>query len=202
MASEVIDPRAHAESGTLRAEEARLRAYLADRLRITTRFSPLPDVRAILVAAPDDGHGLGLIVSNETTVAERIYLYVHLAAHVALGHHRPLDTIVEGVPGLVRLGHDTHTHGEAERLARAMWWGDNEDLAAPRRVRGSAFLRTLLASGPTRTAMRRVLLAMRIAYYDLGIERALAKSRITAWLRDALCVTAVVSVAPQLSDAA
>src|SRR5439155_2605949 len=126
---------------------------------------------------------------------ERVYLYVHVAAHVALGHHRPLDTIVEGVPGLVRLEHDAHSHREAERLARAMWWGDNEDLAAPRMVRGSAFLRTLLASGVTRSAMRRVLLAMRAAYYDLRIERALAKSRLAAWLRDALCVTAVVSVA-------
>jgi len=201
MAPEMIDPHARAESGTLRAEEARLRAYLADRLHIRTRFSPLPDVRAILVSAPDDERGLGLVVSNETTVAERIYLYVHLAAHIALGHHRPLDTIVEGVPGLVRLEHDSHSHIEAERLARAMWWGENEDLAAPRMVRGSAFLRTLLASGPTRSAMRRVLLAMRAAYYDLRIERALAGSRVARWLRDALCVTAVVSVAPQLSEA-
>jgi hypothetical protein len=200
MASEVIRPFARAESGTLRTEEARLRAYLLDRLHIRTRFAPLPDVRAILVTAPADDAGLGLIVSNETTVAERIYLYVHLAAHVALGHHRPLDTIVEGVPGAVRLEHDTHAHGEAERLARAMWWGGNEDLAAPRRVRGSTLLRGLLARAVTRSAMRGLLLAMRAAYYDLRIERALAKSRLAAWLRDALCVTAVVSVAPQLSD--
>lgn len=200
MASEVIDPFARAESGTLRAEEARLRAYLLDRLHIRTRFSPLPDVRAILVTAPKEDAGLGLIVSNETTVAERIYLYVHLAAHVALGHHRPLDTIVEGVPGVVRLEHDSHAHGEAERLARAMWWGGNEDLAAPRRVRGSTVLRGLLARAVTRSAMRGLLLAMRAAYYDLRIERALANSRLAAWLRDALCVTAVVSVAPQLSD--
>lgn len=201
MASQMIDPRARAESGTLRSEEARLRAYLFERLGIRTRFSPLPDVRAILVSAPQDDRGLGLVVSNETTVAERIYLYVHVAAHVALGHHRPLDTIVEGVPGLTRLGDDAHEHGEAERLARAMWWGDNEDLAAPRRVRGSAFLRVLLASGITRSAARQVLMAMRAAYYDLHIERAFAGSRVAAWLRDALCVTAVVSVAPQLSEA-
>jgi len=199
MAAEVTST-ARAESGTLRAEEARLREYLFERLRIRTRFAPLLDVRAILVAAPADERGLGLIVSNETTVAERIYLYVHLAAHVALGHHRPLDTIVEGVPGIVRFGRDSHAHGEAERLARAMWWGENEDLAAPRMVRGSAFLRTLLATGVTRSAVRRVLLAMRAAYYDLRIERALAGSRVARWLRDALCVTAVVSVAPQLSD--
>src|SRR5438093_753608 len=115
--------------------------------------------------------------------------------------HRPLDTIVEGVPGVVRLERDAHAHGEAERLARAMWWGTNEDLAAPRRVRGSAILRGLLARAPTRSAVRGILLALRAAYYDLRIERALSRTRIAAWLRDALCVTAVVSVAPQLGDA-
>ena len=201
MAPEMIVPQARAESGTLRSEEARLRAYLADRLHIRTRFAPFSDVRAILVSAPDDAADKGLIVSTETTVAERIYLYVHVAAHVALGHHRPLDTIVEGVPGVVRLERDAHAHGEAERLARAMWWGTNEDLAPPRRVRGSAILRGLLARAPTRSAVRGILLALRAAYYDLRIERALSRTRIAAWLRDALCVTAVVSVAPQLGDA-
>ena len=82
-----------------------------------------------------------------------------------------------------------------------MWWGTNEDLAAPRRVRGSAILRGLLARAPTRSAVRGILLALRAAYYDLRIERALSRTRIAAWLRDALCVTAVVSVAPQLGDA-
>src|SRR5439155_24101698 len=77
----------------------------------------------------------------------------------------------------------------------------NEDLAAPRRVRGSAILRGLLARAPTRSAVRGILLALRAAYYDLRIERALSRPRIAAWLRDALCVTAVVSVAPQLGDA-
>jgi len=37
-------------------------------------------------------------------------------------------------------------------------------------------------------------------YYDLRIERAPAGSRLAGWLRDALCLTAVVCVAPQLSD--
>ena len=70
MAPEMIVPQARAESGTLRTEEARLRAYLVDRLRIQTRFAPLTDVRAILVSAPDDTADKGLIVSSETTVAE------------------------------------------------------------------------------------------------------------------------------------
>jgi hypothetical protein len=189
-----------AESGTLRSEETRIRAYIERRFGIRTRFAPLADVRAILVSAPDDGAVKGLVVSTETTIAERIYLYLHLAAHLALGHHRPLATIVEGVPGLARLEVDSHAHGEAERLARAMWWGTNEELAAPSRVRSSGILRGLLARGVTRSATRSLLLAMRAVYYDLKVERALAGSRLAAWLREALCVTAVVSVAPQLSD--
>jgi hypothetical protein len=195
----MIDRSPHAESHTLRAEEERLRAYLADGLAIRTRFVPLTDVRAFLVSAPEDAGSKGLVVSADATIAERIYLYVHVAAHVALGHHLPLATIVEGVPGSTRID-DPHRHLEAERLARAMWWGQDAERWASPLVRGSSVLRTLLARDATRSALRSLLLAMRAAYYDLRIERALAGSRLAAWLRDALCVTAVVSVAPQLSD--
>ncbi len=199
MASELIVRLPKSESGTLRSEEERLRAYLGEHLGIRTRFAPMPDVRALLVSPRDAGGGAGLVVSSEATVAERIYLYVHVAAHVALGHHLPLTTIVEGTPGLARLADDTRAHREAERLARSIWWG-GDGLGASTRVRGSALLRGLLSRGVTRSALRSVLLALRAAYYDLRIERALAGSRLAAWLRDALCVTAVVSVAPQLSD--
>ena len=48
--------------------------------------------------------------------------------------------------------------------------------------------------------IRSLLIGMRHVYYDLRVERALAGSRLAAWLRDALCLTAVVCVAPQLSD--
>jgi len=67
-------------------------------------------------------------------------------------------------------------------------------------VRRSAVLRGLVSRAPTRSALHGLLLALRAAYYDLRIERALSSTRVAAWLRDALCVTAVVSVAPQLSD--
>lgn len=199
MAAAMNLPRS--ESGTLRAEEQRLRAHLEERYGIRTRFAPLPDVRALLVSPPDRDGRKGLVVSTEATIPERIYLYVHVAAHVALGHNAGLTTIVEGTPGIARLADDTRTHRDAERLARAMWWdGAAEGLAAPSRVRGSALLRSLLARGVTRSALRSLLLALRAAYYDWRIERALAGTRLATWLRDALCVTAVVSVAPQLSD--
>jgi len=200
MATEVTRPRA--ESHTLRAEEERLRAHLEQRLRVRTRFAPLSDVRALLVSPDRDDRAKSLVVSSTTSTAERIYLYVHVAAHIALGHHLPLVTIVEGAPGIARFS-DTSHHREAEELARAIWWGQTDKgglLGAPALVQRSALLRRLLAIGFTRAALLSVLIGLRHAYYDLRIERALARSRIAAWLRDALCLTAVVSVAPQLSD--
>jgi hypothetical protein len=202
MATEVMSGRPRAESHTLRAEEERLRTHLEQQLRVRTRFAPLADVRALLVSPDRGDQPKSLVVSSSTSVAERIYLYVHVAAHIALGHHLPLVTIVEGAPGVTRFS-DASRHREAEDLARAIWWGQTDKgglLGAPALVQQSAILRRLLAIGFTRAALLSVLVGMRHAYYDLRIERALARSRIAAWLRDALCLTAVVSVAPQLSD--
>jgi len=202
MATEVITGRPRAESHTLRAEEERLRAHLEQQLRVRTRFAPLGDVRALLVSPDRDDRPKSLVVSSSTSVAERIYLYVHVAAHIALGHHLPLVTIVEGAPGVTRFT-DASRHREAEDLARAIWWGQTDKgglLGAPAFVRRSTVLRRLLASDPSRMALRSLLIGMRHIYYDLRVERALAGSRLAAWLRDALCLTAVVCVAPQLSD--
>jgi hypothetical protein len=202
MATDVISGRPRAESHTLRAEEERLRAHLEQQLHVRTRFAPLSDVRALLVSPDRADRPKSLVVSSEASVAERIYLYVHVAAHIALGHNLPLVTIVEGVPGVTRFT-DASRHREAEDLARAIWWGQTDKgglLGAPALVQRSAMLRRLLATSVTRTALRSVLLGLRHAYYDLHIERALARSRMAAWLRDALCLTAVVCVAPQLSD--
>jgi len=202
MATEMIAGRPPAESHTLRAEEERLRAHLEQQLRVRTRFAPLADVRALLVSPDLDDRPKSLVVSSQASIAERIYLYVHVAAHIALGHHLPLVTIVEGPPGVTRFT-DASRHREAEDLARAIWWGQTDKgglLGPPAFVRHSTMLRRLLASDPSRTALRSLLIGMRHVYYDLRVERALAGSRLAAWLRDALCLTAVVCVAPQLSD--
>ena len=202
MAAAMIIELPRAESHTLRAEEERLRAHLEEQLRIRTRFVPLADVRAMLVSPERDDRPKSLVVTSSASIAERIYLYVHVAAHIALGHHLPLVTIVEGTPG-VGHGADVSRHREAEELARAIWWGQTDKgglLGAPALVQRSSTLRYLLASPLTRSATRSLLLGLRRAYYDLRIERALAGSRIAAWLRQALCLTAVVCVAPQLSD--
>ncbi len=202
MATEVISGRPRAESHTHRAEQERLRAHLEQKLRVRTPFAPLADVRALLISPDREDRPKSLVVSSQASVAERIYLYVHVAAHIALGHHLPLVTIVEGAHGVTRFS-DASRHREAEDLARAIWWGQTDKgglLGAPALVQQSAMLRRLLATGVTRTALRSVLLGLRHAYYDLHIERALARSGMAAWLRDALCLTAVVCVAPQLSD--
>lgn len=170
------------ESFTLLAEEERLRAHLATR-GVRTRMARLSDVRALLVPSPHAGGPKGLIVDCGTSAAERIYLYVHLAAHLELGHHAPLSTIVEPV----RPAADAR-HEEAEALARRMWLSQEP-----------ALLRGLLGIGPARSALRAALLFMRATYYRLHLGRALAGSSMTAWLRRAFWVTAVACAAPQLT---
>ena len=202
MATQVITGRPRAESHTLRAEEERLRAHLEQQLRVRTRFVPLSDVRALLVSSDRGDRPKSLVVSSQASVAERIYLYVHVAAHIALGHNLPLVTIVEGAPGVTRFT-DASRHREAEELARAIWWGQTDKgglLGAPAFAQRHPVLRRLLASEAGRGAIRSLLIGMRHVYYGLRVERALAGSRLAAWLRDALCLTAVVCVAPQLSD--
>ncbi len=196
MAAELIPLRA--ESNTLRTIEQRLRAYLDDRLQVRTRFAALGDTRAILVSPADRDHPKGLIVDERTNAAERVYVYVHVAAHMALGHHMPLVTIVES-ERVERA--DEMRHELAERLARAMWWrGADADVGvALPGARTSRMLRALVSWGPTRALLRWLLLAMRAFAYRSGIVRALERSRATAWLGQALCVAAVVRAAPQLA---
>lgn len=189
---------ARAESNTLRAQEESLRGYLDQQLGIRTRFAELTDVRALLVSGTRPDQAKGLVVDASLSAAERIYLYVHLAAHVALRHNVPVMTIVEprGEPE-----YDSHVHRDAEDLARAMWWGVSGDrgLAELLPSRRSRLLRAALGSRIARRVLRASLLAMRAAYYRLHMSEALADSRLTAVLRRALCVTAVVCVAPQLA---
>lgn len=198
MAADVtLVPRA--ESNTLRAQEASLRGYLDERLGIRTRFAPLTGVRALLVSGPRPADQKGLVLDSATTAAERIYLYVHFAAHVALRHNVPVMTIVEPVSAGPTA--DAHVHRDAEDLARAMWWGVSGDpgLTALLPSRRSRALRAVLGSRAVRTVLRVALLGMRQAYYRLHMTGALAGSPLTSLLRRALCVTAVVCAAPQLA---
>jgi hypothetical protein len=187
-----------AESNTLRTFEERLRTHLDERLQVRTRFASLGGTRALLVSPADRDRAKGLVIDERATAAERVYLYVHVAAHIALGHNIPLVTIVEPAETIPA---DEMRHELAERLARAMWWrGADADVGASLPgARTSRVLRALVAWAPTRVLVRRTLLAMRAVAYRSGIVRTLERSRATAWLGQALCVAAVVSAAPQLA---
>ncbi|MEA2662620.1 MAG: hypothetical protein QOH08_2192 [Chloroflexota bacterium] len=196
MATEVNGTVVPAESNTLRSEEERLRAMLAERLGIDTRIASLPGTRALLVSPLSAGRPKGLVVDESVSAAERISLYVHLAAHIALKHDLPLVTIVEsrGVP----TSGDANGHRDADQLAQAMWWGTaaRAELWPGRRSR---ILRPLLASRAGRLGLRVLLLVLRRLYYAVRAHRLLEGSVVARWLRDALCVTAVVCAAPELA---
>src|SRR5438477_7895035 len=121
MATDLSGLAVPAESNTLRSEEERLREMLAQRLGIRTRFASLPGIRALLVSPIAAGLPKGLVVDRSANAAERISLYVHLAAHIALKHDLPLVTIVESRSDVT--SGDANAHRDADQLARAMWWG-------------------------------------------------------------------------------
>jgi hypothetical protein len=201
MATKVSGLAVPAESNTLRSEEERLREMLAQRLGIRTRFASLPGTRALLISPMSAGRPKGLVVDRSMNAAERISLYVHLAAHIALKHDLPLVTIVES-RGDVTSG-DENAHRDADQLARAMWWGttaraDVRELWPGRRSR---VLRPLLASRPGRLGLRVLLLVVRWLYYAVRARRFLEDTVVARSLRDALCVTAVVCAAPELAGA-
>ena len=198
MATEMSGVAVVAESNTLRSEEERLRAMLADRLGIDTRFASLPGTRAVLISPLTAGRPKGLVVDSSVSAAERISLYVHLAAHIALKHDLPLVTIVESRSEAT--SGESNGHRDADQLARAMWWGttartDGRALWPGRRSR---VLRPLLASRPGRLGLRVLLLVLRRLYYTVRIGGVLDGTFVARWLRDALCVTAVVCAAPEL----
>ena len=198
MAADLTAVPVPAESNTLRSEEERLRAMLEERLGIRTRFTSLPGTRALLVSPISSGGPKGLVVDRSVTAAERISLYVHLAAHIALKHDLPLVTIVESRGGAT--SGDENGHRDAEQLARAMWWGTTvrADLRELWPGRRSRVLRPLLASGPGRLGLRLLLLVLRQLYYAVRARRLLEGTAVARSLRDALCVTAVVCAAPEL----
>lgn len=202
MAAQMTDVPVVAESNTLRSEEERLREMLAERLGIDTRFASLPGARALLVSPLTAGRPKGLVVDASVNAAERISLYVHLAAHIALKHDLPLVTIVES-RGPTTSG-EANAHRDADQLARAMWWGTTArtDARALWPGRQSRVLRPLLASSAGRLVLRIVLLVLRRLYYGVRIGGLLDGTFIVRWLRDALCVTAVVCAAPELAAGA
>lgn len=202
MATEMSGLPVVAESNTLRSEEERLREMLAERLGIDTRFASLPGARALLVSPLTAGRPKGLVVDSSVNAAERISLYVHLAAHIALKHDLPLVTIIESRNETT--SGEANGHRDADQLARAMWWGTTArtDARGIWPGRNSRVLRPLLASRPGRIASLIVLRIVRRLYYAVRVRGLLDGTFLARWLRDALCVTAVVCAAPELARTA
>jgi hypothetical protein len=107
------------------------------------------------------GRPKGLIVDDSVTAAERISLYVHLAAHIALRHDLPLVTIVESRSDPT--SGDANGHDDADQLARALWWGNavRAELREAWPGGRSRALRPVLASRPGRLGLRLALRVLR-----------------------------------------
>ncbi|HET8568582.1 MAG TPA: hypothetical protein VFM93_06315 [Candidatus Limnocylindria bacterium] len=190
---------ARPDSATLHLLEERLREYLEDRVGVRTRAADLRGARAFLVsgARPDDPKGL--VVDRASSHAERVYLYLHVAAHVALRHDVPVMTIVEPRPGTP--DPDAELHERAESVVRQVWWGraGERELRAllPRPL--ARPLRLALRLPLTRGLLRLALLGLRRAYYGVGPRAVLDRIGLTRAFREALWVTSVVCAAPQLA---
>jgi hypothetical protein len=122
--------------------------YLADHFQVTVHAETLSDLLGYLVAAGPGGARRSLVISDEATDAERLYVFVHTAAHLLLGHaDRPFATIVE--PRRTPRGSTIHFEEwqlrqdrDAAALTAAILWGCEEDA------------RTAMLAGPSSTDPR------------------------------------------------
>src|SRR5207253_1525178 len=61
-----------------------------------SRFAPLPELLGFVVTSPKPGKKDALVIAANATPAEQLYVYIHTAAHLLLGHgERPFATLLE-----------------------------------------------------------------------------------------------------------
>lgn len=107
--------------------------YLRDALATDVRDARLPELLGFVVAPREPGARLGLVVAADASPAERLYLYVHTAAHVLLGHTaHPFATLLEprrgaDAPPFQVPDWEARQHEAADALARVMFWGCDGD---------------------------------------------------------------------------
>lgn len=115
-----------------RAVGDELTAILRDRLRVVIYEEPLVDLLGYLVTSRSPSATRALVVAADATAAERVYLFVHTAAHVLLGHaDRPFSTILEPRRGRARGARATcqltdtqlRQDQQADLLTGAILWG-------------------------------------------------------------------------------
>ena len=110
-----------------------LAGYLSDHFRVTVHEEKLADLLSYLVTSGKRGATKSLVISEDASDAERVYLFVHTAAHILLGHaDRPFATILEPRrtprgPSIQldewQLQQDLH----ADTLTGAILWGCDDD---------------------------------------------------------------------------
>jgi len=189
-----------------------LAAYLSERLSVEIRFTPLPSLIGFLVASHKPGVKHGLVVSACASDYEKVYLYVHMAAHILLGHlDRPFATILEPSRGEVELAAwEVEQDRQADALASVMFWGCDrsgwetvwESAAGETRCAGKWIalgrarhisrllpgerykaIRTALRLGLTRKSIMLGLKLVRAAYHAIGLKNALANEHLRRAVR-------------------
>ena len=120
-----------------RSMSCELAEYLSDHFRVTVHEEKLSDLLGYLVTSGTTSGrpaaARSLVVSDDATDAERLYVFVHTAAHLLLGHaDRPFATILEPRrtprgPSIRledwQLRQDLH----AAALTAAILWGCDDD---------------------------------------------------------------------------
>lgn len=102
-----------------------LAGYLYDHFRVTVHAEKLTDLLSYLVT----GTTRSLVISDDATDAERVYVFVHTAAHILLGHaDRPFATILEprrtsSGPSIRLEDWQLHQDLDASALTGAILWG-------------------------------------------------------------------------------
>ncbi|MCC7104313.1 MAG: hypothetical protein IT307_04155 [Chloroflexi bacterium] len=149
-----------------RAMSDELTAYLHDHFRVTVSTEELSDLLGYLVTARRPSAAKSLVVAEDATDAEKVYLFVHTAAHILLGHaDRPFGTILEprrtrrgnGQPAFQLDARQVQRDRQADALARAIIWGREKEAAnLIRRYAGrrdAIYLHAALEAGRTMSGL-------------------------------------------------
>ena len=106
--------------------------YLDEHFRVTVYEEKLSDLLGYLVTPGGPGAPRSLVISDSATDAERLYIFVHTAAHILLGHaDRPFATILEPRrtphgPSIRLDDWQRRQDLHADILAGAILWGSEE----------------------------------------------------------------------------
>ncbi len=155
-----------------------LGAHLEQQYDVTIREENLDGLMGFMITSPFHRHR-ALSIAADTTDAEKIYLLLHIAAHVLLGHAaRPFATFLEprvaGAHGTLTSNNRRHEeHKQADMLAHAVLLGCDDRT-------WSWFVRTSgIEHEPFRDALRqqaRDICVLLPGYYTAALWRVVSLS--------------------------